>query len=94
LPRVLAARRDFDVFAGMSERELKDIGLTRADVGDVTALPSDASPTEFLAARVEERRLARAPTSPSLAHSLKREFEDIALSSVGVEGAMRTPSGD
>ena len=29
--------------------------LTRTDLGDATALPADASPTEFLAARVEER---------------------------------------
>ena len=71
--RVLAARRDFDVLSGMSERELKDIGLTRADVGDVTALPFDASPTDFLAARVEERRLATKATSSENAHALKHE---------------------
>jgi uncharacterized protein YjiS (DUF1127 family) len=58
-PRVLAARHDYDVLSGMRERELKDIGLTRSDVGDITALPSDANPTEFLAGRIEERRAAR-----------------------------------
>jgi uncharacterized protein YjiS (DUF1127 family) len=53
--RVLRARRELEMLARMSENELKDIGLTRTDLGDATALPADASPTEFLAARVEER---------------------------------------
>jgi uncharacterized protein YjiS (DUF1127 family) len=57
--RVFAARRDLAILAGMSEHELKDIGLTRCDVSDTTALPSGASPADFLAARVEERRSAR-----------------------------------
>jgi uncharacterized protein YjiS (DUF1127 family) len=57
--RVLAARRELELLAGMSEYELKDIGLTRSDLGDATALPADASPTDFLAARVEERHRAK-----------------------------------
>jgi hypothetical protein len=47
------------MLAAMSEYELKDIGLTSADVADVTALAADASPTNFLAARIEERHGAR-----------------------------------
>ena len=57
--RVLRARRELDVLAGLSELELKDIGLTHSDIGDATALPPSASPTNFLAARVEERYRAR-----------------------------------
>jgi uncharacterized protein YjiS (DUF1127 family) len=57
--RVLKARRELEMLAGMSELELKDIGLTRSDVRDVSALPSSQSPTRFLAARVEERHQAR-----------------------------------
>ena len=53
--RVIEARRELEALAQMSEYELKDIGLTRSDLGDATALPADASPTEFLAARIEER---------------------------------------
>jgi uncharacterized protein YjiS (DUF1127 family) len=53
--RVLRARRELEMLARMSESELKDIGLTRTDLGDATALPADASPTEFLALRIEER---------------------------------------
>ena len=60
--RVLAARRELEMLAGMSEYELKDIGLTSADVADVTALPADVSPTDFLAGRVEERHRATADT--------------------------------
>lgn len=56
LKRVVAARRELEALARLSEHDLKDIGLTRSDVGDVTALPADVSPTHFLAQRVEERR--------------------------------------
>jgi uncharacterized protein YjiS (DUF1127 family) len=56
--RVLEARRELEMVAQMSEYELKDIGLTRSDLGDATALPADASPTNFLAARVAEGRPA------------------------------------
>ena len=59
LGRVATAHRELELLARLSEYELKDIGLTRSDIGDVTALPIDASPTDFLAARVEERRCAR-----------------------------------
>jgi uncharacterized protein YjiS (DUF1127 family) len=57
--RVLEAGRELEMLASLSEHELKDIGLTRSDLGDVTALPADASPTDFLATRVEERYFAK-----------------------------------
>lgn len=62
--RVLQARRELETLAAMSENELKDIGLTRSDLGDATALPADASPTDFLAVRVEERHRARHWSQP------------------------------
>jgi uncharacterized protein YjiS (DUF1127 family) len=58
--RVMAAQSELEELGRMNEHELKDIGLTRQDLGDVTALPFDASPTEFLAARIDERYRARA----------------------------------
>ena len=64
--RVLEARRELEMLAQMSEYELKDIGLTRSDLGDASALPADASPTNFLAARVAERHEVTG-TRPSLA---------------------------
>ena len=60
LKRVVAARRELEALARMSEHDLKDIGLTRSDVGDVTALPADVSPTHFLA----QRGRGKAPLQP------------------------------
>jgi len=37
--------------ARMSEYELRDIGLTRSDVNDATALPLDADPSGLLVKR-------------------------------------------
>ena len=48
--RVMQARRDLALLASLNAHELRDIGLTRADIANATALPLDADPTEFLAA--------------------------------------------
>jgi uncharacterized protein YjiS (DUF1127 family) len=58
--RFYRARQDFAVLAGLSDHDLKDIGLTRTDLANVTALPRDADPTALLAHLVEERRSRRA----------------------------------
>jgi uncharacterized protein YjiS (DUF1127 family) len=57
--RVLKANREQRMLASLSEYELKDIGLTRSDVRDITALPADVSPTDFLATRIHERASVR-----------------------------------
>ncbi len=49
--RVAAARRTMSELARMSEYELRDIGLTRSDVNDATALPLDADPSGLLVRR-------------------------------------------
>jgi len=49
--RVGAARRAMSQLAHMSDYELRDIGLTRQDVIDVSALPLDEDPTALLARR-------------------------------------------
>ena len=49
--RVSAARRTMSELARMSEYELRDIGLTRSDINDVTALPLDADPAGLLVRR-------------------------------------------
>ncbi len=56
--RVGAARRTMSQLARMSEYELRDIGLTRQDVADATALPLDADPSALLT----HRRAARERT--------------------------------
>jgi uncharacterized protein YjiS (DUF1127 family) len=49
--RVGAARRTMSELARMSEYELRDIGLTRSDINDTTALPLDADPSGLLVRR-------------------------------------------
>ena len=49
--KVGAARRAMSELARMSDYELRDIGLTRQDVVDVSALPLDEDPTALLARR-------------------------------------------
>jgi uncharacterized protein YjiS (DUF1127 family) len=62
--RVGAARRTMTQLARMSDYELKDIGLTRQDVADASALPLDADPSALLV----HRRIARvASERPDLA---------------------------
>jgi len=57
--RVAAARTTLRQLAALDARGLADIGLTSADLNDVTALPLGADPGFFLAARVGGRRVAR-----------------------------------
>jgi uncharacterized protein YjiS (DUF1127 family) len=47
--RVAAARRTLRLLAQMSDHELSDIGLLRADLVDCTALALDEDPGERLA---------------------------------------------
>jgi len=47
--RVIAARRTFAQLAAMSEYELRDIGLSRQDLVDLTGRPLDEDPTPHLA---------------------------------------------
>jgi hypothetical protein len=49
--------------ARMSEYELRDIGLTRQDVVDASALPLDADPSGLLARRRAARERPGAKTS-------------------------------
>jgi uncharacterized protein YjiS (DUF1127 family) len=49
--RVGAARRTMSELSRMSEYELRDIGLTRSDLNDATALPLDADPSGLLVRR-------------------------------------------
>ncbi|HTR15088.1 MAG TPA: DUF1127 domain-containing protein [Roseiarcus sp.] len=58
--RVSAARRTMRQLAAMSDLHLRDIGLTRQDLSDVSALPLDADPSPLL----ERRRAARVKMRP------------------------------
>ncbi|WP_131196581.1 DUF1127 domain-containing protein [Lichenihabitans psoromatis] len=54
--RVAAARRAMHQLGGMSDCELADIGLSRHDIRDATALGIDGDPTVLLAKRAQERQ--------------------------------------
>jgi uncharacterized protein YjiS (DUF1127 family) len=62
--RVSATRRMMSELAQMSEYELRDIGLTRSDINDATALPLDADPSGLLV----RRRAWRERTAGERAH--------------------------
>jgi len=49
--RVGAARRTMSQLTQMSDFELRDIGLTRSDVNDATALPLGDDPSGLLVKR-------------------------------------------
>jgi len=59
LVRVYRNRSDAALLAGLDERGLADIGLTRSDVRDAFAGPLWQDPTALLRARALERRLSR-----------------------------------
>jgi uncharacterized protein YjiS (DUF1127 family) len=54
--RVAAARAAMHQLGAMNDRELADIGLTRQDLRDATALPAGDDPTRIFAMRVDERK--------------------------------------
>jgi uncharacterized protein YjiS (DUF1127 family) len=57
--RVIAARRTLAQLASLSEYELRDVGLTRQDLVDLTARPLDEDPTPHLnRARISRVRRA------------------------------------
>jgi uncharacterized protein YjiS (DUF1127 family) len=53
--RVAAARASMRQLAGMTDRELADIRLTRQDLRDASALSLSDDPTKIFAMRVKER---------------------------------------
>jgi uncharacterized protein YjiS (DUF1127 family) len=55
--RVVEARRTLAQLASLSEYELRDVGLTRQDLVDLTARPLDEDPTPHLnRARISRAR--------------------------------------
>lgn len=52
-------RREVAMLAGLDERMLRDIGLTRSDLRDAYAEPLWRDPTDVLAGRVRDRRQNR-----------------------------------
>lgn len=59
LARALKNRRNARMLAGMDDRMLADIGLTRSDLRDAYAEPLWRDPTDVLAGRAREKRCNR-----------------------------------
>jgi uncharacterized protein YjiS (DUF1127 family) len=75
--RLIAARAALAQLAALDARELADIGLSRSDLRDATALRSGADPTDFLAERVEAKRAA-APRPQAPPRPTRRRFVPMA----------------
>jgi len=54
--RVAEARRESALLAGLDDRSLADIGLTREDLRDATAFALSERPSSRLAERARERQ--------------------------------------
>ena len=55
--RVMEARRTLSQLAGLSDYELRDVGLIRQDLANLTARPLDEDPTPYLtSARISRAR--------------------------------------
>jgi uncharacterized protein YjiS (DUF1127 family) len=59
LARALKNRRNARMLAGMDDRMLADIGLTRSDLRDAYAEPIWRDPTDVLAGRARDKRVNR-----------------------------------
>src|SRR5947207_1088841 len=62
LSQMIKNRRDAVILAGLDDRMLSDIGLTRGDVRDAFSEPVWRDPTAVLVSRAHERRVNRRRT--------------------------------
>src|SRR3979490_1227724 len=59
LAQMVKNRRDATMLAGLDDRMLADIGLTRGDLRDAYSEPVWRDPTAILVSRAHERRINR-----------------------------------
>jgi uncharacterized protein YjiS (DUF1127 family) len=70
LVQLVKNRRDATMLAGLDDRMLADIGLTRGDLRDAYSEPVWNDPTAVLVSRVHERRVNRRRASIGLAEKV------------------------
>jgi uncharacterized protein YjiS (DUF1127 family) len=66
LGQMIKSRQDAAMLAGLDDRMLADIGLTRGDVRDAVSEPMWRDPTAILVSRAHERRINRRRVSIGL----------------------------
>ena len=67
---IVKNRRDATMLAGLDDRMLADIGLTRGDLRDAYSEPAWSDPTAILVSRAHERRVNRRRVSIGLAEKV------------------------
>ena len=70
LAQMVKSRRDAVTLAGLDDRMLADIGLTRGDVRDAVSVPVWRDPTAILVSRAQERRVNRRRALQSLSENV------------------------
>src|SRR4051794_21479892 len=70
LARLVKNRREATMLAGLDDRMLADIGLTRGDLRDAYSEPVWSDPTAILVSRSHERRANRRRVSIGLAEKV------------------------
>jgi len=68
--QLVKSRRDATMLAGLDDRMLADIGLTRGDLRDAYSEPVWSDPTAILVSRAHERRVNRRRVSIGLAEKI------------------------
>jgi uncharacterized protein YjiS (DUF1127 family) len=70
LAQMVKNRRDATMLAGLDDRMLADIGLTRGDLRDAYSEPVWSDPTAILVSRAHERRVNRRRASIGFAEKV------------------------
>jgi uncharacterized protein YjiS (DUF1127 family) len=86
--QLLKNRHDATVLAGLDDRMLADIGLTRGDLRDAYSEPVWRDPTAILVSRAHERRINRRRTRIGLA---EKEFEAPSIVPAAHQSAYSAP---
>src|SRR4051794_27408537 len=76
LARLIKNRREATILAGLDDRMLADIGLTRGDLRDAYSEPVWSDPTAILVSRAHERRVNRRRVSIGLS---EKAFESPSI---------------
>jgi uncharacterized protein YjiS (DUF1127 family) len=88
LAQLIKNRRDATMLAGLDDRMLADIGLTRGDLRDAYSEPVWTDPTAILVSRAHERRANRRRASVGLAEKV---FDSPSIVPAARQNAFEAP---